>query len=147
MTDRDDRAPKTPADFPPTLPPLPKTANDLPMDFHVAAELFNRGDYYEAHELLEALWVGAAEPLRSLYQGILQIGVAVHHLRGGNRRGALRLLESGARLLAPLGEIPAGVRCGDLGRVALTLRAELESGSWETQLPPGGMLPRIEFAD
>jgi hypothetical protein len=33
--------------------------------------------------------------VRKLYQGILQIGVGFHHIRGGNRRGAILLLTDG----------------------------------------------------
>ena len=45
---------------------------------------FNRGDYWECHETLEALWRREARPLRDLYQGILQVGVACYHIRRGN---------------------------------------------------------------
>jgi len=56
---------------------------------------FNDGQYFECHETLEALWKRESRPLREMYQGVLQIGVALHHLERGNQRGALRLLERG----------------------------------------------------
>ena len=49
------------------------------------AEL-NGGAYFEQHEILEDLWRAERREVRRLYQGILQIGVAMHHLR--NRNGA-----------------------------------------------------------
>src|SRR5206468_212015 len=55
----------------------------------------------ECHETLESLWLEEAEPLRRLYQGILQVGVALYHQRRGNYRGALRLLDSGIGYLMP----------------------------------------------
>ena len=49
-------------------------------------EQFNAGDYWECHETLETLWIAEPRPVRDLYQGILQIGVAFHHLRNATSR-------------------------------------------------------------
>src|SRR5262249_20822635 len=46
-----------------------------PAELVRAVEQFNRGEFFECHETLEALWMAEAEPLRRLYQGILQVGV------------------------------------------------------------------------
>ena len=65
---------------------------------------FNDGQYFECHETLETLWKAERRPLRRLYQGVLQIGVALYHLERGNQRGAIRLLERGLnhlRLFTP----------------------------------------------
>ena len=58
-------------------------------------ELFNAAQFYECHEILEDIWRAESDPIRALYQGILQIGVAFHHLRRGNWRGAVKLLNGG----------------------------------------------------
>jgi predicted metal-dependent hydrolase len=58
-------------------------------------QLFNAGEYFECHEVLEAIWKEERDPIRYLYQGILQIGVGFHHLRNGNYRGATLLLRDG----------------------------------------------------
>ena len=39
-------------------------------------------------------------PDRWLYQGILQVGVSLHHLRRGNWVGAVNLMERGLHLLS-----------------------------------------------
>jgi uncharacterized protein len=57
--------------------------------------LFNAGEYFECHEILEDIWRAEPDPVRALYQGILQIGVAYHHLHRGNWRGAVKLLDGG----------------------------------------------------
>jgi predicted metal-dependent hydrolase len=62
---------------------------------------FNRGDYFEQHETLELLWRAERRDIRYLYQGILQIGVAFHHLRRLNHHGTVYMLTRGARYLAP----------------------------------------------
>lgn len=57
--------------------------------------LFNAGEFFECHEALEDIWHEEREPIRYLYQGILQIGVGFHHLRNRNFRGATLLLRDG----------------------------------------------------
>jgi CheY-like chemotaxis protein len=71
-------------------------------------EQFNAGHYWEFHETLEALWRGEPRPVRDLYQGILQIGVAFHHLRERNYPGTLKLLRRG---LPRLRGLPAVCQC------------------------------------
>jgi uncharacterized protein len=70
---------------------------------------FNRGEYFECHETLEALWLAEPTSLRRLYQGILQVGVGLHHLRAGNYRGASGLLARGAGYLEPFAPRCLGV--------------------------------------
>ena len=62
---------------------------------------FNRGEFFEQHETLEILWRAEARNIRYLYQGILQIGVAFHHLRRRNHHGTVYMLTRGPRYLAP----------------------------------------------
>ena len=62
---------------------------------------FNRGEFFEQHETLETLWRAEPRPVRQLYQGILQIGVAFHHLRRGNYHGVVYMLTRGSMYLTP----------------------------------------------
>jgi predicted metal-dependent hydrolase len=65
--------------------------------------LFNKGQYYEAHEVWEDLWRLTAEvPAKTFYQGLIQAAVGLHHLNRHNLIGArsqiqkaIRNLESG----------------------------------------------------
>ncbi len=86
---------------------------------------FNAGAFFECHETLEALWRATPEPGRALYQGILQVGVAFHHQRRGNYRGALRLLDAGLARLAPFAPICRGVDIAALLADAQRARAAL----------------------
>jgi uncharacterized protein len=56
---------------------------------------FNRGDYFEAHEVWEELWKDCAGPEASYYKGLIQASVALYHLHRGNIAGARRLFSSG----------------------------------------------------
>ena len=62
---------------------------------------FNRGEFFQQHETLELLWRAERRDIRYLYQGILQIGVAFHHLRRLNHHGTVYMLTRGPRYLAP----------------------------------------------
>lgn len=57
---------------------------------------FNRRDWFECHETVEDLWIGAEGEVRDFYQGIIQIAVALHHWQNGNFGGAVSLLKGGA---------------------------------------------------
>src|SRR5436189_4228329 len=62
-------------------------------------EHFNKCDFYEAHEVWEALWADTQGPARLFYQGLIQVAVALHHFGNGNIRGAKKLYTSSSNYL------------------------------------------------
>jgi predicted metal-dependent hydrolase len=72
--------------------PSPTCGDQPPAALRHGIAQFNRGEYYQCHETLEDAWKAERAPIRQLYQGILQVGVALHHLRYGNYIGANKLL-------------------------------------------------------
>jgi len=44
-------------------------------------QCFNRGDYYEAHDVLEDLWLKINGPDYEFYKGLIQVAGAFVHLR------------------------------------------------------------------
>ena len=69
-------------------------------EFIHGLEQFNRGEFFEQHETLEDLWIAEKDEVRSLYKGILQVGVGMHHLLDRhNYHGATVKLASGCRWL------------------------------------------------
>lgn len=72
-----------------------------PIELLEGVAQFNRGEYFEQHETLELLWRAERRDVRRLYQGILQIGVAFHHLRRLNHHGTVYMLTRGPGYLAP----------------------------------------------
>ena len=105
-------------------PPL-DCSESPPRAFQRGIEQFNEGDYFEAHETLEALWKSESGPVRNLLQGIIQLAVALHHVRRGNQKGALSLLERALVRLGPY-QVCLGVDVAALreqaGRLAPRLR-------------------------
>ena len=71
-------------------------------------------DYFECHESLEELWLEEAKD--PLYQGLLQVAVALYHHRNGNVSGAKKLMVSA---LDKLNRYPDQVLGIDLGKVRL----------------------------
>jgi hypothetical protein len=89
------------------------------------ASLFNRGAFFEAHEVLESLW--RQEPC-DLYKGWIQAAVAYYHLGRGNLMGARKVLASAQRYLR--GPVPArwaGTNAALLQRLERDA-AEIEAG-------------------
>ena len=68
-----------------------------------ALEAYERGDWFEAHELLEPAWMGTDDDAeRELYQALIKLAAAyVHHVRG-NPSGWRKSLENGRGRLASL---------------------------------------------
>lgn len=88
--------------------------------------LFNTGEYFECHEVLEELWLAERGPIRRLYQGVLQIGVALLHRQRGNFNGAVALLQSGLRHIAPFAPACRQLDLARLTRESETLLAHLQ---------------------
>ena len=90
-------------------------------------ELFNKGDYFEAHEELEHAWNAEDGPGRELYRGILQIAVAYLQITRRNYNGAIKMFLRARQWLDPLPDICRGVDVAALRQDAAEVRATIES--------------------
>jgi predicted metal-dependent hydrolase len=100
---------------------MPAESVDSRLDEGIA--LFNQGDYYACHDVLEAIWMEANTPDKPFYQGILQIAVGLYHLGNHNWQGASILLGEGVNRLRAFEPIYEGVdveRLVDCGWAWLT---------------------------
>jgi predicted metal-dependent hydrolase len=81
--------------------------------FARGARLFDRGEFFEAHESWEERWKVATDPTeRGFLQGLIQVAAAFHKLLVMNsEEAALRLLAKG---LAKLDMCPARIQEMDL---------------------------------
>ena len=77
---------------------------------------FNRGEYYQAHEVLEHLWLQTPGADHAFFKGLIQIAGAFVHLQkqflapdhpkdGLRLRPAARLLARGLRYIDPYGPV------------------------------------------
>ena len=101
------------------------------------------GQFFEAHEHWESVWLVLTEPEKSFLQALVQISAAFHHLERGNRLGAMSLL---TRSLKRLDLCPLAF-CG-----INTYRLRSEVRNWLTFFehrrtdPPNGH-PAFEIVD
>ena len=91
----------------------------------IGIDLFNRGEFYEAHEPLELAWMETSAPERLLYQGILQIGLAYYQISRGNYRGAMKMFKSAHDHLDSLNDSLLGVNTRRLQEDALLVEAKI----------------------
>ena len=107
---------------------------------------FNRGEFFEQHETLELLWRAERRDIRYLYQGILQIGVAFHHLRRLNHHGTVYMLTRGPRYLAPFAPRCQRVDVAELlTNAAVALRAVERLGPARLAEFDWKLVPRVRL--
>ena len=107
---------------------------------------FNRGEFFEQHETLELLWHAEARPIRRLYQGILQIGVAFHHLRRRNYHGTVYMLTRGSMYLRPFAPVCQTVDVASLLHAAARAHRLVEElGPTRLDEFDWSLVPRVTF--
>ena len=89
--------------------------------FKEGVDLFNRGEYWKAHESWEAIWLASEGSRKQFLQGLIQVAAVCYHLERGNLRGAARLLEAALGRLDPLPESCGGIALDELRRQARAL--------------------------
>lgn len=57
------------------------SSSPLPVEYRAFFFCFNRGDYYEAHDVLEHLWLRCRDTNRLFFQGLIQFAGAFVHLQ------------------------------------------------------------------
>jgi predicted metal-dependent hydrolase len=94
--------------------------------------LFNRGFFYEAHDVLEARWLPARQqPEGDFYKGLIQLAGAFVHLQKNRLRPAAALFKLAA---ANLEKYPSPYQRLETNRLLQTTRdwlAQLETGAFE----------------
>jgi predicted metal-dependent hydrolase len=89
---------------------------------------FNRGEYFQAHELWEKAWKELDGLARLGVQGLIQIAAGLHHLQQRRPRPAAALLRKGLGKISRGGFAPPGaLRVRALARQVAQLLAELEA--------------------
>lgn len=95
--------------------------------------LFNAGEYWEAHEAWEPLWLSAEGLDKRLYGGVILLAAALHKARVmDNARGGRR---NYAKALAHLALLPDTYHGLELRRLEADVHAALRDASRSPQLP------------
>ncbi len=81
----------------------------LPEGILRGIELFNAGEYYEAHEVMETAWRAWPGDERLFFQGLIQAAVALWRVDRGNATIALTMCSRGLPKLAQFRPAFAGI--------------------------------------
>ena len=120
----------------PTL--LPEERRRL---FREGLDLFNRGAFYEAHEVWEDIWRSTTPEPRDLFQGLIQVAAALHQFQGLNRLdGPRRTFAKARRRLEPFTPVAFGLDIAELLEAVGKWQKWLERREGE---PPGAPVIRI----
>ena len=92
---------------------------ELPPQYLHGLALFNAGEFYECHEVLEELWQQATGHERQLLHALIQTAAALLHVQRGNLKGALSVQQ---RASTKLSQLPAIVLQLDTHACALDLQ-------------------------
>jgi predicted metal-dependent hydrolase len=87
----------------------PLAAADRRRAYDAALEAYERGDFFETHELLEPAWMGTNDQAeRELHQGLIKLAAAfVHGVRGNPLGIARNLTGARERLTGAVGSVAA----------------------------------------
>jgi predicted metal-dependent hydrolase len=123
-------------------------AEPAPPELGKAIREFNAGEFFEQHETLELLWRATPGEIRHVYEGILQIGVGMHHLLvNWNFHGAAVKLDHGIRLLEAFPDVCHGIDVARLQRDAGRARQHLiELGPNRLNEFDARLIPRVHHA-
>lgn len=103
---------------------------------------FNAGEFFEAHEAWEELWLVAPKPEKAFLQGFIQVAAAFHHLGRGNMRGTRSLLAAGLAKLAGFPDDHAGLDLVKLSAEMAKCMEQLEAGESVNRLKAPKISPR-----
>lgn len=103
--------------------------------FREGIDLFNRGDFFAAHEAWEEIWRSTTPEPRELFQGLVQVAAALHQVLDLKRKiGPRNTFAKSRTHLEPLAPTTYGVDVAGL----------LESvGQWQAWLDDGGERPEV----
>src|SRR6185312_1020920 len=77
------------AELPESSPSSAAGAPDYDERYLAGIACFNRGDYFDAHEVWEELWMDCPSADRRFFQALIQAAVSLYHWGNGNRGSAI----------------------------------------------------------
>ncbi|MDQ2964829.1 MAG: DUF309 domain-containing protein [Chloroflexota bacterium] len=114
------------------LPPADRRAA-----FQAGIAAYARGDFFQAHELLEPAWMGSPdEAEREFLQGLIKLAAAYVHSVRGNPLGMAKNLRGARARLAAAGRYPAEIDIAALLRAIDERLASVAGGALPPLDPP-----------
>lgn len=121
--------------------------------FHEGIELFNDGEFFEAHEAWEDVWANCTGDKARFYQGLIQAAVTLEHINRDNPRGVQKVWRSMLTKFDGLPDVMMGVNIRELVdaleevvRPILAMETRPGQQPYEVSLPwDRAKAPRIEL--
>src|SRR5258708_7409802 len=118
---------------------------------------FNARNYYEAHDVLEHLWLHTRDANHAFFKGLIQVAGAFVHLRkqferpshpkdATRLRPAARLFDLGVRNLAPYGPFHLGLDVASVCTLCESHAASIRASGFSCNPWNPDHAPRIELA-
>lgn len=108
--------------------------------------LFNAGEFFACHDVLEDFWGELTCPEKPFFQGLIQAAVALFHFEEGNLGGARRMASSCRVYLSPFapscGRIDVALLLADFETCFRELFQEHASYPFHVKIDPG-KVPKI----
>lgn len=98
----------------------------FPSEYLEFTRLFNKGLFFEAHEVLELLWRSEKGEPRDFYHGLIQIAAVFVHINKKTPEGGKQLLGTASEYLEKYRPAFMGL---DLEKILRETRASLYEGS------------------
>ena len=119
----------------------------LRQQFEEALDLYNRGDYLDAQERLEAVYNAAGADDQPLVRALMMLACGMHlHFHRGGGRGVLNLIRQSLMILDDLRPESQGIATGELYEALEAYLQDLQ----ERRKPGAGffdrwLAPRIRY--
>ena len=110
--------------------------------------LFNRHEFFEAHEVWESLWLSPdVGEDRRFVQGLIQAAVCLYHFGNRNFRGALKLYKSGRAYMEKYPTPYLGLDAASFWKGMEECLADLLAGlePWPEAVLKPELIPAIEL--
>ena len=111
-------------------------------------ELFNHGEYFECHEVIEDLWleVPESDPNRDLYKGVIQAAAAIYQWDRQILSGARGLYRTSVKYLEKYRPEALGLNTKKLALEMKLLFADLDRWDGRSEVPRDKKLtPKLEY--
>jgi hypothetical protein len=100
---------------------------------------YTTGEYFEAHEHWESVWLKCEEPEKTFLQALIQITAAFHHFQRKNLRGTASLLRGALRRLDSFPAAYGGIEVETVRESVRAWLRMLDEEEPSTKIP----IPRI----
>ena len=116
--------------------------------FKKGLELFNEGEYFECHEVIEDLWLETdpKDPHRDLYKGVIQAAAAIYQFDRGILSGAIGLFETSIKYLSRYEPKALGLRVTPLIKELKVCFKPLEAWDRKKKIPLNTkLIPKLSY--